>query len=518
MPIELPIRLLEKDGRSPQADFLNLTQRNQCISGGFGSGKTWVALLKLLILLQTFPKSRACVGRFKSVDLRRTTMKTFFKICPPELYSEKLGGHRVDSLNYIKLVNGSQIDWMHFDEFDESAVKSYEINFCFLDQAEEIPENIYLLLDARIGRWDKGEVPQELITEDFPRNQFTGIPLVPEYHFLACNPDTEIHWIWQRYHPDSLEHQNKFSKTHKLITSCTLDNPSLSPTLVEQMLSRDPVWVDRYVYGKWGTAEGAIHNLQNQSILDVSEEWVNNWIRKSALYRTYDHGEASPSCMLWWAVHKGIHICYREYYQPDLLISEHRRNIAELSNYDFKNNIYRESYAGSYADPSIFNKTQQKKGGRFAISDDFLDHSLCDAPTIAFLPADNNEFATRNYINEHLRSWPSYEHPVTGQPNAPRCYFVKKTEEYPNGCYHSIIQLKSQKREKVGEINGKPLFIEKRDENVTDHAYDPIRYYFGIHARGVKEREIRPPEGSFAAYRNKAIWMKKSGMIDHLSQ
>jgi hypothetical protein len=279
LPIKFKFLYNPKTNYSPGLEFFNLNIRNQCFSGGYGSTKTYTSCFKLLTLLTTFPNSRAVIGRLKSVDLRRTTMATFYKICPPELYDEKKGGRRADTLGFLQLINGSQVHFMHFDDFDEGSARGLEINWVFIDQAEEINEGVYLHIDSRIGRWDGAIVPPELLAANpnWPLTPETGIPRVPGYMFLACNPENELHWIWKRYHEDSQafkygeEGKEPYSKTHRMITASALDNPTYDQETISQMLSRDRQFVDRYVHGKWGYAEGAIHYISPQSKLYMDE-------------------------------------------------------------------------------------------------------------------------------------------------------------------------------------------------------------------------------------------------------
>ena len=183
--------------RNPQQEeFFFLTNRNQCFSGGFNNGKTYVACLKAFTLLSTFPKYRMLIARQYAKDLRETTMKTFFKICPEEFI---LSHNRQEGITTLK--NKSEVLWMHLDECDEQSLRGLEINSALVDQAEEISEAIYLVLDSRIGRWDQAIVPQHLRTKDWPKTPL-GNWKVPTYNMVLCNPDTQFHWLYRRYHPD----------------------------------------------------------------------------------------------------------------------------------------------------------------------------------------------------------------------------------------------------------------------------------------------------------------------------
>lgn len=493
-----------------QEDIFSSSYRHIAGSGGYGNGKTYAFSMRSLLFLCTYPNYRMVIARLKSTDLNKTTRTTFFNVCPPALYDEKKGGKRADSLNYLKLVNGSEVLWMHLDDFDEGTVRGLEVNSVFIDQGEEIGENIYLHLDNRVGRWAKAEVPPELLCKNpnWPLHPSTGRPRVPSWMGVGCNPDVFSHWIYRRYHQDSLEWQQKYNKRYIMYEAET--DPSLiDPDTYAEALSRDPAWIARFLKGAWGIAEGTIHKIDDASKLYVGKklseydtkiyitrEFIETLKKKAALYRILDHGESAPTCVAWVAAYKGMHFFYREYYMPDALVSEHRQNI-----HDFSED---EQYAGNWGDPSIHHRTQQKYGGRWTVADEYIDCTNTSAPAINWQPADNNEFGNRNRINELLRIHKDLSHPVTNKLGSPRMFFIMKTEEYPNGCYQIPLQTSSQKREVIGSDNGSPLFSDDRARS-TDHAYDVVRYYVSIHTQGAKDSRPKLPENSFEIMRKRAI-------------
>ena len=473
--------------RSPEQEaFFWSKVRNNCYSGGFGNGKSYAGCLRQFIMLSTFPGYRSLIARFKFKDLTQTTMKTFFKICPKELIESH---YEKDGITYLK--NGSQVLWYHLDDFNERSFKSLEINSAFVDQAEEVPEGVYLVLDSRIGRWDGYSVPEELLNAnpDWPLTKF-GRPRVYNFLDIGCNPDTTLHWIYNRYHPESFVKRDY----HFFVEAAT--NPDLNdPGTIREMQSRDPEWVAKYFYGKWGASQAQIHHVNSMSFLDYDAKFFEEMLQGGALYRILDHGDAAPTCCLWVAAYKKVHIFFREYYAADSLISTHRRNITDLS--------IKESYVGDYADPKIFAKAAQKDGGFWTVADEYLSTDIEGEP-ISWSKADNNEFATRNRINELLKLSVRFKHPITGEIPAPGIYFIKRSAAYPYGCFHAISQIQAQRREYLGTENGKSIYTDERDDGVTDHAYDPIRYYVSMHGTGLSERKLRPPRNSFA-YFNKFL-------------
>lgn len=484
-----------------------------------------MACLKILYLAWLFPGSKWAIIRRKHVDLVRTTMQTFFKFCPPEAY--EFGGRRADTEKELRLNNGSVIIWMHLDDPDiMNVLQGIEANGALIDQSEEIEEEIFDKLETRIGRWDMATVPDWLIKQeggwDF-RNPETGQPIPPPFVILTCNPDTELHWLYQRFHPDSpnfrAERELQDGSTtsyckegYRMIIMDSEKNIFLPKMTLQKMLSKDASFVRRYVRGQWGIPEGQIHDISKASEIEGTHERAE-WVRRTCrLYRVLDHGDTAPTCCLWLAVDSaGNHIFYREYYQPDRLISDHRGNISRLSS--------GERYTDSVADPSIFVKTMQKHGGRWAVADEYADRRFMDATTaIDWNPGDNDELSTRDRINELLRIDPQHINPFTGMRGAPRIYFFTKTRDYPNGCAHAQRQITAQRRVKIGTSLGRPIFADERVESIEDHGYDCVRYAVAIRAAGSKDVAAQRSPDSFAAKRRKLIKFTRKGGFRVLSQ
>ncbi len=456
--------------------------RNNCFSGGFGNGKSYIGCLRAAVMLLTFPGYRMVIARELLKDLKETTQKTFFKIVPPTLIK-----HHSEQSQRTTLINGSTILWMHLDAFDEQSMRGLEINSALLDQAEELDEGIYLVLDSRIGRWDQATVPQEFLDANpyWPKDDF-GRPVVPNYIDILCNPDTTFHWIYRRYHPDSIER----IPDHYYIEAAT-DERLNDPKTIEQMKMRDPEWVQKYFFGKWGFSGAQIHTLMPESFIEYDPKFIETLQREAALYRILDHGDAEPTCCLWCAAYKGSYIFYREYYSAREVISNHRKNIEALSGSEY--------YCGNYADPSIFNKASQRDGGFWSVADEYLTSDI-DAPSIAWVKADNNEMATRNRINELLRLSYKNKNPYNGNTPAPTIYFIRRSQEYPLGINNAVAQLTAQRRVLIGSDNGKSIYSDDREKAVADHAYDPIRYFIAMHGGSPSEKQRSMPKRSFAFF------------------
>jgi hypothetical protein len=459
---------------SAQREFYYAIARNQCFSGGFNNGKTYSGCLKALTLLTTFPNYRMAIARQVRADLMRTTYQTFFKLCPSELIESN---NQQEGFTTFK--NHSMIYWMHLDKVDENSLRGLEVNSILVDQAEESEEKVYDVLDARIGRWDNAEIPNKLLSrfQDWPKNNRTSKPIAPSYLMLLCNPDTQYHYIYRKYHPQSLEKRSKY-----FFVEGEWDSSLGSSESYVSALEKGGEYVEKYVKGQWGISNAQIHRLHSDSLLNFSEELLDKIKKKGNLFRILDHGDASPTCVLWFVAIDGVYICYREYYVPNQVISFHRKAINELST--------GETYSANYADPQIFKKTAQKQGGFWTVANEYMDSSIGDSKSLAWVPADNNEFATRNRLNELLGKRQKSFLTDSG----PAIFFIKKSDEYANGCFHAINELQSQRRKLLGYVDGSAQYCDDREESVADHAYDCIRYFVAMHgsARNEPKRPTKP--------------------------
>jgi hypothetical protein len=504
--------------------------RNNEFDGAFQNGKTYTLCMRAFTHLSAFPNYAYSFCRQEYKALRSTTMKTFFKICPDEAIFKH------DTQNgYTVFKNKSFIYWMHLDEYDEQDLRGLEINSAGIDQAEEIQEPIYNVLDARIGRWDKAQVPEYLLINllsekdaehlarmrknrrpqneiahfikantKWPRHSKWGHFLVPNFLDVACNiaDDEEFHWSYRFYNPESYERKPDHFYVHGEMDVTLGDEKTY-----QQMLLRDQEWVNKYVKGRRGTTGATIHRLDDSSIIkpkDYSPAEFNAFIAmlksRAALYRILDHGETGITAVGWLAILYGMHIFYREYYAERKLVSENRKAIHELS--------FGEEYFDDIADPQIGKKTQQSisglKAGFWSVQMEYADIdeiSDAGAPPIFWTLADNNEFATRNRINELLVLNSKYSHPITKVSPAPGLYFIQKDINlYPHGVQEGIIQIKQQRRKLLGEDNGKKIYSEERDERIIDHAYDYIRYGVAMHNTNKDIPKKKPKRMTFEYY------------------
>jgi hypothetical protein len=427
--------------------------------GGFGSGKTYAGILKMLLLLDKYPNSRGAIVRKQFGQLQKTTLQTLFAVLPSAGYTRR-------NEQFVDLRNGSRLYFMHLDTEDSlNVLRGLELSFVFVDQLEELEEDAWDLLEARVGRWSHAQRVGGW-PKGWKHRNISGKELPPRYMFASANSPGFESWVYRRWSPDSAEADHWKVRGYRVLINSSRENAFLGEANLSTMLSKGAEWVRRWVDAAWGEVEGQLHSISPLSLVFPTPELLAQIKDTHRKFRALDHGDTSPACCLWGSSDRDGNIFItQEYYKADALISKHRENISFLSKGDF--------YDFSVADPSIFYKTAQKHGGKWSVSDEYSDVNFLPLQTALFWkPADNNELGTRNRINEYLAVDPEHIHPITKEKGAPRLYFLVRTKDHPAGVYELLKEVRAQKRERVSE----GIYSDTRDETVVDHAYDAFRY------------------------------------------
>ena len=104
--------------------------------GAAGGGKSYVSLATLILLAKIFPNSKSHVIRESLPTLKRTTIPTFFKLCPKPFIRSY---HQTDHI--VTFTNGSTLEF--FPEnfvMDKNLTRfdGLETNFFLLEEAQEL--------------------------------------------------------------------------------------------------------------------------------------------------------------------------------------------------------------------------------------------------------------------------------------------------------------------------------------------------------------------------------------------
>ena len=273
--------------------------------GGVGGGKS-VALTYEAIKQNTkYAGNRGLIARKRFEDLRKTTMITFFKFCPPELI------YKYDqSKSHLTFVNGSTIQFNHLEDIEN--IKSMDLGWFAIDEVTDIYYSDFQMLKSRLrysiskprANWEK--VEKQGVTYYIPRH----------CGFMATNP--EPGWVKKMFvdgiEPETgkkLDNPQDFSFTPSLST----DNPYNTDDYLADLRNNDPDWVKKYVEGNWTSLKGRIYNTFREETHVKEFKVLPHW----ELYRGIDYGfSIDPTTCIFVAIDEnGKFYVFDEYWSNE---------------------------------------------------------------------------------------------------------------------------------------------------------------------------------------------------------
>lgn len=308
--MDLDLRITEKQDLFIQSDA------NETLFGGAaGGGKSYGQLVDALLYAIKYPKSKQIIFRRTFPDLERSIIRTSL-----EFYPRKIASYN-SSKHLWTFTNGSLIDFGYIDnERDVYQYQSAEYDVIRFDELTHFTEYMYVYMISR----NRG-------ANDFPK-----------YMKSSTNPGGVGHtWVKERFidiGKPGVKHNVKLptgeTMTRMFIPSYVTDNKFL--------MEKDPGYEKRLdalpekerkalKEGNWDIFDGQYFKEFDRKIhviepFEIPKEWDK--------YRTIDYGLDMLVC-LWIAVDdKGNEFCYKELYEPNLIVSEAAKRILEVNGDD----------------------------------------------------------------------------------------------------------------------------------------------------------------------------------------
>lgn len=241
--------LLSLELRPAQQELLTVTHNEPVdkaiYMGGVGSGKSFIGLIRCLLISQLYPGSRILVGSMANTHLEdsvysvwRSMLEGTHKVITEplmHLLAKDDRHHRVwpGCPDEFFFANGSFMAWRHFS--DPGRLLGPEWSTIFVDECREIPGETWDILLGRL-RWDG-------YTTLFPDARRR------RYIFGCTNPEINPSWLFERFiEPEERRDNERF------ISAPTTDNEcNLPEGYIEEMLSQyDEELAEIYIYGKTG--------------------------------------------------------------------------------------------------------------------------------------------------------------------------------------------------------------------------------------------------------------------------
>lgn len=277
-----------------QYEFINDNTRHLMVMGSAGSGKTIYACTKVILYALEFENARIGVFRHTLPSLRETAWKEIVKLLNKYGISYKEN----KSNAVITFDNGSTISFMPLD--DDEKIRSLNMDLIYIEQAEEISEEIYLELDLRI----RNEVSLKYYGQII----------------LVVQPGSKTHWLYKTFY---LRHAN--DDDYKSVHFSYLENPYLPPKqlkVYEDMAKDNPDKYRTHALGEW---------IANSKQI-FTDNWSVGGLRSA--YNFYvggvDFGYTHPACFLLCGFYDGECYVLGEVYGAEMKTSEFITKIKEL--------------------------------------------------------------------------------------------------------------------------------------------------------------------------------------------
>jgi hypothetical protein len=216
-----------------QLEFITavLSRKHECLlyGGAAGGGKSFVSLATLILLARLYPNSKSHVIRESLPSLKRTTIPTFFKLCPKGFIRSF---NQTDHI--VTFANGSTLEFFPANfNMDKSLTRfdGLETNFFLLEECQELQKKIFDKCKLRVGRHvfaDPSKQPPRLI-------------------LMTCNPSQN--WTKKEFHEPAMNGSLRPDYFYK--RALMIDNPTLPAEYMAAMENLDELTKAVFVNGDW---------------------------------------------------------------------------------------------------------------------------------------------------------------------------------------------------------------------------------------------------------------------------
>lgn len=403
-----------------------LNHRNKYIAyvGGLGSGKTLIGCITVLSWAVTQP-GEYLISRQYYPELRDTTMKTFFDVCPPELIIE----HRVAE-NKVRLRSAmgkeSIILFRPLEEPDK--LRSLNLSGFYIDEANQVTEAAFMMLQGRL----RGKGLRKGI-----------LTMNPKGH------DWVYRWFVKQDHLKTPYMKNLMT----LIKAPSTENIHLDPSYIQTMMES---WSDdriqRELMASFDSFEGAVYAEFRRDVHVVRPFKIpKDWTKVIGI----DHGYRNPAAWVWGAIdYDGTMWIYREFYEKEWLIEEICKKGKDGSHSAYGRMAHDEKIQCAFIDPST-HATRASDG--LSDYDWYTTHLPKD-----FVLADANNSKTAGI--DRVKSLFKLDN--RGKPKI----------QIFSDCHHLIEELANYRYAEL-PISKQGNADEKEEPvKVNDHACDALRY------------------------------------------
>jgi PBSX family phage terminase large subunit len=240
-----------------QMEFHKSSAKYRLFLGAWRSGKTFSGCKEALKQSMLYPNNRGLIGRKNFTDLRDTTMRTFFEVCPPELIK-----NYNKTEHHLILINNSEIFFRELK--DRSGLGSFELGWFYIDEAEQVQEGIFTYLKGRINA---------------PTTK-------RQCGWLTSNPPNRDHWLFKAFESGIANHFSIHADTYQ-------NKKHLSDSYIKELEQLPESWRKKYLLGEYGfTPDGKAFY---DGFKDSLHKRTLTYIKGKKIYRGIDFGFHHPA-------------------------------------------------------------------------------------------------------------------------------------------------------------------------------------------------------------------------------
>ena len=290
----------------PQWKFFLSRVRYTCYGGARGGGKSWSVIRKAVLMALYYAEIQILIVRREYDQLENPIIQPMLKLLHPEIYAYNKTEH------LLTFINGSKIKFSNMPDYNAAVEGKFQGNnwdILFIDEATQFTESEFRGLDA-IVRGDNG----------FPKRVY-----------LTCNPGGVGHFWVKRLFVDRDFRADEDPDDYVFIQATVKDNKNIDKKYLS-VLNNLPEDVRRaHRDGDWNALSGVYFSEFTDGLHTCKPFPIKpNWKK----YRSMDYGLDMHFC-IWAAVDEtGRCYVYRQFAQPDQIVSDAARMQIKLTRPD----------------------------------------------------------------------------------------------------------------------------------------------------------------------------------------
>lgn len=274
-----------------------MTTANEIFAGGSASGgKTFANKIIAIAVAEQVPGAQIAIFRNTSKNLQKNYFMGSESM--PSLLSDHIKAKKV-VINYTEMVikwvdTGSAIHFMHCEHVETAIENATGLEFalCIFDEAGLIDSRVMDHLKSRL-RLGSLKIENEFWKARLPRWSATSNPGGISHNYLKERFISPA--------PPGTEFLDEYGKTRLFLPFGARENPHIDYEAYERELRSmgDDVKYRRLALGDWDIGEGSFFEAsfrRNKNVVPRFEV-PKSWLCK----RSFDHGTASPFCVIWLA-------------------------------------------------------------------------------------------------------------------------------------------------------------------------------------------------------------------------